>query len=72
MKMQTIVGIYIFITRENFMLSSVKHEKKFYNLDAWKGVYSKTESLGAKSFLLIPTPFQKAEKHYDGVALYLP
>ena len=29
MKMPTIVGIFIFISRENFMLSLVKHEKSF-------------------------------------------
>ena len=32
MKMPTIVGIFIFISRENFLLSLVEHEKKFYNL----------------------------------------
>ena len=30
-----IVGIFIFISRENFMFSRVKHEKRFYNLGAW-------------------------------------
>ena len=34
MKMPTIVGIFIFISRENFILSWVEHEKKFYNLGA--------------------------------------
>ena len=35
MKMPTIVGIFIFIGREKFMLSRVKHEKKnIYNLRA--------------------------------------
>ena len=29
MKMPTIVGIFIFISRENFMLSRVEHEKSF-------------------------------------------
>ena len=29
MKMPTIVGIIIFISRENFMLSLVKHERSF-------------------------------------------
>ena len=29
MKLPTIVGIFIFISRENFMSSSVKHEKCF-------------------------------------------
>ena len=29
MKMPTIVGIFIFISRENFMLSSDEHEKSF-------------------------------------------
>ena len=29
MKMPTIVGIFIFISRENFMLSLVEHEKGF-------------------------------------------
>ena len=32
MKMPTIVGIFIFICRENFMLSAVQHEKKFLHL----------------------------------------
>ena len=32
MKMPTIVGIFIFINRENFMLSSVEHEKSFITL----------------------------------------
>ena len=35
MKMATIVGIFIFISRENFMLSLTEREKKFYNLGAW-------------------------------------
>ena len=34
MKMPTIVGIFIFISRENFMLIWVEHEKKFDNLGA--------------------------------------
>ena len=34
LKMPTVVGIFIFISRENFMLSWVEHEKKFYNLRA--------------------------------------
>ena len=29
MKMPTVVGIFIFISRENFMLSGVEHEKSF-------------------------------------------
>ena len=29
MKMPTLVGIFIFISRENFMLSGVEHEKSF-------------------------------------------
>ena len=29
MKMQTLIGIFIFISREIFMLSSVEHEKSF-------------------------------------------
>ena len=29
MKMPTIVGIFIFISRENFMLSRVEYEKSF-------------------------------------------
>ena len=29
MKMPTTVGIFIFISRENFMLSSAEHEKSF-------------------------------------------
>ena len=33
--MQTIVDIFIFINRENFMLSWVEQKKKFYNLGAW-------------------------------------
>ena len=31
MKMPTIVGIFISISRESFMLSCVEHEKKLYN-----------------------------------------
>ena len=34
MKMPTIVGIFIFISRENFMFCWVEHEKKFCNLEA--------------------------------------
>ena len=34
MKMPTIVDIFIFIGRENFMLSWAKHEKKLYTLEA--------------------------------------
>ena len=35
MKMPTllVVGIFIFISRENFMLSSVEHEKRFITLE---------------------------------------
>ena len=33
-----VVGIYLFISRENFMLSWVEHEKKFYILGAWLDV----------------------------------
>ena len=32
MKMPTVVGIFIFTSRENFMLSWVEYEKKFDNL----------------------------------------
>ena len=34
MKMPTIIGIFMFISRENFMLSWVEPEKKFYNCGA--------------------------------------
>ena len=34
MKMPTVVGIFMFISRENFMYSWLEHEKKFYNLGA--------------------------------------
>ena len=33
-KMPTIVGILTFMSRKNFILSWVEHEKKFYNLEA--------------------------------------
>ena len=33
-KMPTTVGILTFYERENFILSRVEHEKKFYNLGA--------------------------------------
>ena len=33
-KMPTIVGILTFMSRKNFMLTRVGHEKKFYNLGA--------------------------------------
>ena len=36
-KMPTIVGILTFMSRKNFMLNSVEHSKKFYNLGARKG-----------------------------------
>ena len=37
MKMHIIVGIFIFISRENLMFSWAEHEKKqqLYNLRAW-------------------------------------
>ena len=35
MEMPTIVGNFIFISRETFMLSWVQHEKTFYNLGVW-------------------------------------
>ena len=35
MKKVLIVGIFTFMTKWNFMLSWVEHEKKFYNLGAW-------------------------------------
>ena len=31
MKMPTTVGIFIFMSKENFMFNCVEHEKKFYN-----------------------------------------
>ena len=34
-KTPTIVGILTFMSRKNFMLSCVEHEKKFHNLGAW-------------------------------------
>ena len=34
LKMPTFVGIFIFISRENFLLSWVEHEECFYNLEA--------------------------------------
>ena len=40
MKMPTVVGIFIFITRENFMLSSVEHEKSFITSGPGKKVES--------------------------------
>ena len=33
-KMPTIVGILTYMSRKNFMLNLVEHEKKFYNLGA--------------------------------------
>ena len=33
-KMPTIVGILTFMSRKNIILSSVEHEKKFYNCGA--------------------------------------
>ena len=42
MKMPTI-GIFVFISRENFMLSWVEHEKKFYDLRA--SVFSRNRFL---------------------------
>ena len=38
-KMPTIIGILTFISRKNFMLIWVEHEKNFYNLGAWCGCY---------------------------------
>ena len=35
MKMPTLGGIFIFVSRDNFMLSWAEHEKKFYNLGDW-------------------------------------
>ena len=35
MKMPTFFGIFIFISRENFMFSRVEHEKMLYNLRAY-------------------------------------
>ena len=43
MKMPTVVGIFIFISRENFMLSGVQHEKSFIT---WKpGVIQKSVAI---------------------------
>ena len=36
MKMPTIVGIFIFISRENFMLSRIEHLKSFITLPPGK------------------------------------
>ena len=33
MKMPTLVGIFIFTSRENFMLSWVEHEKRFITFE---------------------------------------
>ena len=38
MKMSTIVGIFIFISRENFMLSCVEFEKSFITLGPGLGL----------------------------------
>ena len=35
MKMSTIVGIFIWINREDFMMSWAEYEKILYNLEAW-------------------------------------
>ena len=35
MRMPTIIGIFIFISRENFMLSKPEHGQKIYNLGDW-------------------------------------
>ena len=48
MKMPTIIGIFIFISRENFMLNWVEHEKSFTT--SWR------------VFLLAPLP-EKDEKN---------
>ena len=50
--MPTIVGIFIFISRENFMLSGVEHEKKFYNL----GAYAIEHSFQSGSTLCVNHP----------------
>ena len=43
MKIPTIVGIFIFISRENLMLSRVKHEKSFITsepcLELWTQIF---------------------------------
>ena len=39
MKKPTLVGIFIFISRENFMLSSAEHEK-VYILGTWSSIAS--------------------------------
>ena len=40
LKMPTIVGIFIFISRENFMLSWAEHEKSFITLGPIRGLSS--------------------------------
>ena len=42
MKMPTIVGIFVFISRENFMLSWVEHEKSFITSESEISWYYKT------------------------------
>ena len=48
MKMPTTVGIFIFISRENFMLSWVELEKNFYNLEAWSDCMDEKTDLGLR------------------------
>ena len=55
-KIPTIVGIFTFMSRMNFMLSFVEHEKshikKSYNLGAW-AQYAQSEHLWLFDFLFV-------------------
>ena len=57
MKMPTIVGIFIIISRESFMLSWVEHWKKFYNLGTWHRAYVNLFVLNSAEYEIFPEIF---------------
>ena len=58
--MPTIIGILTFMSRINFKLSLVEHEKKFYNLRAWlqmtkAGLFNKLPKITPKLYNTVKT-----------------
>ena len=68
-KMPTIVGILTFMSMINFMLSSVEHEKSYYNLEAWC-LKEEVPSLGRRRFCQALFSFFCFSKNVSDLGFY--
>ena len=75
MKMPTKVGIFIFISRENFMLSSVEYENSFITLGhvRWFNpicccINESLQNIKSGGKLLVPFAIKGIQKIMDAVA----